>query len=135
MARDPTLLEQALQRGRVTVSGMVAVWVVDGQGAAAMPADEWRSAEKWAASRRGSAVAHRDRQVLLERITTLVTRSGTTFTSLKGSARSLGQLEKLMKSGGFDLNEWRFPADEGTLRKRPVVDNKSQKIPTPPEEP
>lgn len=135
MAREPTLLEQALQRGRVTVSGLVAVWVVDGQGAAAMPADEWRSAEKWAASRRGGAVAHRDRQVLLERITTVVTRSGTTFTTLKGSPKSLSQLEKLMKSGGFDLNEWRFPADEGTIRKRPVRDNENQNIPPPSEEP
>lgn len=132
MAREPTLLEQALQRGRVTVSGLVAVWVVDGQGAAAMPADEWRSAEKWAMSRRGSAVALRDRQVLLERITTMVTRSGTTFATLKGSPKSLGQLEKLMKSGGFDLNEWRFPADEGTLRKRPVEDNPVSKPSTPP---
>lgn len=97
MPREPTLLENALQRGRVTVSGHVAVWVVDGQGAAAMPADEWRLAEKWAASRRGGAVAQRDRQVLLERISTLVTRTGTTFTSTRGSQKALDALQKLIK--------------------------------------
>lgn len=131
MAREPTLLEQALQRGRVTVSGGVATWVVDGQGAAAMPADEWRSAEKWAASRRGGINAARDRAVLLERITTIVTRSGTTFTTLKGSQKSLDQLHKAMKGGGFDLNEWRFPADEGTLRRRPKADNDAKPSSTP----
>ncbi len=130
MAREPTLLEQALQRGRVTVSSGVAVWVVDGQGAAAMPADEWRSSEKWANSRRGGINAARDRAVLLERITTMVTRSGTTFTTLKGSQKSLDQLQKAMKAGGFDMNEWRFPADEGTLKKRPKGDNGVQGNPT-----
>lgn len=132
MAREPTLLEQALQRGRVTVSGLVAVWVVDGQGAAAMPADEWRTTEKWAMSRRGSASAQRDRMVLLERIQTMVTRTGTTFTTIRGSQKSLDQLQKLMKSGGFDLNEWRFPADEGSPGARAKVDNGGQKKPTKP---
>lgn len=130
MPREPTLLENALQRGRVTVSGHVAVWVVDGQGAAAMPADEWRPAEKWAASRRGGAVAQRDRQVLLERISTLVTRTGTTFTSTRGSQKALDALQKLMKSGGFDLNEWRFPADEGSGATKPKADNPNQDLPT-----
>ncbi|HUS24770.1 MAG TPA: hypothetical protein VM369_07465 [Candidatus Binatia bacterium] len=109
MARELTLLQSALQRLRVTRSGGITQLVVDGQGAALVPTADFSPVQKWAHSRTAAPNALQSMQRVIDKLEVVIVRPGTTFAATRGSAKPLGDLLKMMKSSGFDINEWAIP--------------------------
>lgn len=135
MARTLTLLEAALLRMRVIRQGDLVQIVIDGGGALVTTTMEFMQAQKWAQRKPATGNMVSDRGRFLEQITVLISRPGS-IASTRGNARQVEGLARLMKQGGYDLNEWMLPPELKNLghpRAEPPKPRAAEQAPEPDE--
>lgn len=110
-AKQLSLFQSATGRLRVSRMSGLALLVVDGQGMAIAPADDFSAVEKWAKSRPSGPNATIDTGKIMEKLEVLITRPGTSFASTRGSLKPLEKLVKSMKAAGMDTKEFQLPPE------------------------
>jgi hypothetical protein len=110
MARTLTLYEGATNRARIAKQGEIVQIVIDGAGAMVVETSDFLGAQKWAQSKPSTGNLLSDRGRFLERFSVLISRPGS-LSATRGSDKPLKNLARMMKAGGFDLNEWNLPPE------------------------
>lgn len=127
---DPKLLDSALTRLQVSRFAELVHLVMPGEGALIVPSDDYNVAHKWAQRRHSTGSAMRDRALLLEKLDTVIARSGS-LVSTRGSRRPLEKLVQAMRSAGFSPEEWSLPPDLKSPPKPAVDERKDKTQPAP----
>ena len=108
--KEPTLLESAMRGLRASKHGRVIQVVADGNGAFVTMDIDFNTANKWAFSKTSSGSPQNDRNKFMDQFATLIARPGS-FVNTRGGSKPILDIAKLMKSAGFDLNDWALPPD------------------------
>jgi hypothetical protein len=106
-----TMLQSACQKLRISRSRDLTLLVVDGQGAALVPTQDFMAAEQWAKAKTAAPNAMQSLAKVMEKLDNVITRPGTTFASTRGTTKALENLVRAMKSAGYDLKEFAVPLE------------------------
>jgi hypothetical protein len=106
--RPVPLYDSLFKAGAVSRMGEITVMRFDGFGAVVAPTQTFMQAATWSKSRNAGPNKERNRNMVLDRMDTFITRVGTPLLT-RGSNKPLTDLAKAMASGGLDMMEWNVP--------------------------
>lgn len=109
--QEPTLLQSAAGKLRISRLGALTMLVVDGQGLALTTTAEFSVVQKWAQSKAAGPNATLSMAKIIEKLDVLVCRQGTTFAATRGSIKPLEVIVKGIMAAGMDLKEFSLPPE------------------------